>query len=724
MLLLSSRLSSAIAVPASLESSAGTAPSVLLIEEYDALAAAITSALKKFAPQHRTHVVRSFAEADAAGQIEPQLLIVDFDPPQQDAIDFFDRFRPLHPDVRVLAIASGLPPDFAVERYGPCAIHFVEKPFELADFGAAVQALLGPWTAAKSGNSRGTLRDLNLRDLIPLQCVNAVTSVLKIKGSDGRAGEIHFVEGQIRHAAAPGLSGTDALHELLRWRDTHSREAPGSSDAPRTIHGPWGHIFVEAMRATKERGEPAETVARPAKTTTTKPRPKVSKKLLIIDDTEMLLIFVEDALSVADPSLQIVTTLTGTEGLRRAEMMTPDLILVDYSLPDLRGDHICERLLENETTARIPIIMMSGHVPEMMSTAERFENVVATIAKPFVSEALVRLVNETLGKGPLKSGPRRKRSEASSAPSPEEPSPAPPAPKARGNGKTPVASTVTSESAQTVVERPIPPPPPPPSPLPIPLSEKPVVRMPTTPPVESSAAVETVAPAFKPVAPPPVPMPRDVRPVEPSLLGTPPPAARRLTPAKVATPNGNAVILGFGMQVTSVQFTPSLQVGTIRVRPSATTASLLPPAGGSLPQSMAGVNFELGPAELDSQGRIKVLHVLPKRGATELIKMHNGFAIGDVALVKENACVEILAGHSAPMTIQLAARFKVAGVELSDRFEVARIVLLPEGNNVSVVLDPKSRGGGGTPFETVHVALDSSARIAEFVLNSAGREGN
>jgi hypothetical protein len=38
--------------------------SVLLVEQYDALAAAIRSALKKFAPQHAINTVRSLAEAE------------------------------------------------------------------------------------------------------------------------------------------------------------------------------------------------------------------------------------------------------------------------------------------------------------------------------------------------------------------------------------------------------------------------------------------------------------------------------------------------------------------------------------------------------------------------------------------------------------------------------------------------------------------------------------
>ncbi len=69
-------------MPASHESSAGTAPNILLIEEYDALAAAITSALKKFAPDHRIRAVASLSEAETvAATTSPQLFIIDFDPP-------------------------------------------------------------------------------------------------------------------------------------------------------------------------------------------------------------------------------------------------------------------------------------------------------------------------------------------------------------------------------------------------------------------------------------------------------------------------------------------------------------------------------------------------------------------------------------------------------------------------------------------------------------------
>jgi hypothetical protein len=53
-------------VPARRKSSAADVPqrNILLLEEYDALAAAISSALKKFAPQHFGAVACSLAEAE------------------------------------------------------------------------------------------------------------------------------------------------------------------------------------------------------------------------------------------------------------------------------------------------------------------------------------------------------------------------------------------------------------------------------------------------------------------------------------------------------------------------------------------------------------------------------------------------------------------------------------------------------------------------------------
>jgi len=648
-------------VPASQESPAGTAPSVLLVEEYDALAAAITSALKKFAPGHRVLAVNSLSEAEARViETSPVLLIVDFDPPQPDAIEFLERISAARPDARFLAIASGVLSELNSERRGPNAIQFIEKPFELSQFGAAVQALLGPWTHPASGDSRGALRDLNAQDLIPLQCLNLATSVLHLRSEDDRRGEIHFLDGQITHAVAGNFSGLGALHQMLPWKNLRAKEVERVVDAPRTIHGAWCQIFLEALRhapvAIEEPALPAIPVTPPQRPkAATK---KTGKKIVVIDDTEMLLVFVEDTLATADPNLQIATAFTGSEGLRRTEVMLPDLVLLDYSLPDLRGDQVCERLLQNPSTARVPVVMMSGHVGEMAATARKYRNVVATIEKPFMSEALVALVKETLAKGLL-------------------PAEAPPA--RQGNGKKPAkkngASAVKEPAA---VVRPPPPPPPPPVPAP-------------PPPAQAAPTVAEPQPAPAPVA------------------SRPAPKITSLAPA-----NGSSVVLGLGMEVLAVQFTPRFQIGAIRARPTASTLSLTP---SSAPAENLLAGFEIGPVELDGAGRIRTMRVMPTRQPAKPVQTRNQLSINDVALVNQNASIQVTAGQSAPMTMQLVARFKVAGVELSDRFEVAQLVLQPAGTRVRVILDPKS--SAAAEFETAQVRLDSSQRIAEFVLNAA-----
>ncbi len=62
---------------------------ILLLEEYDALAVAISLALKKFAPHHSAAVARSLADAEKlAFDLDPELFILDVDPPWHFANDF------------------------------------------------------------------------------------------------------------------------------------------------------------------------------------------------------------------------------------------------------------------------------------------------------------------------------------------------------------------------------------------------------------------------------------------------------------------------------------------------------------------------------------------------------------------------------------------------------------------------------------------------------------
>jgi len=375
-------------VPARRKSPAADLPqhNILLLEEYDALAAAISSALKKFAPQHAGVVARSLAEAEKlAADLEPELFIIDVDPPWAGLTNFLEKMRVAHPNARALVIGSAIPAEIAAQRGASGALQFVEKPFDLAAFGAAVQALLGPW---REQEGRGTLGTLDAIDVVLSHCAANSSVILDLR-SGTRTGEIHIASGQVVHAVAGRLKGEDALREILNWSKPRLGEKKLSGSTPRTITN-WQTVVAEALHEVA--GEVSDAREPEPEMVSTKP----GKTIVAIDDTEMLLIFVEDILTTADPELQITTALSATEGLREIERVIPDLVLLDYSLPDFNGDELCERLLENAETAHVPVLMMSGHVAQMNATAARFPNVVAKIAKPFLSDAFVDLVQRTL----------------------------------------------------------------------------------------------------------------------------------------------------------------------------------------------------------------------------------------------------------------------------------------------------------------------------------------
>ena len=353
------------------KSAGGNPPraSILLLEEYDALASAIGSALKKFAPQQGVVVARSLAEAEKlAAESELELFVIDVDPPWAGLTDFLEKMRSVHAGARVLVIGGAIPVKIAKLRGRSGALQFIEKPFDLAAFGATVQALLGQ---RREQEGPSTLGSLNALDVILVHSAAGSNVVVELR-SRAQHGEIQIGGGQVLYAATDQVKGEGAFFELLNWPKPRVSEKKLSGSPRRTITN-WVALALEALGETE--AKVSEVVAPrlesiPAET---------GKKIVVIDDTEMLLVFVEDILKNAEPDWQISIGRNATEALEKIQSLIPDLVLLDYSLPDFNGDELCERLLQDDRTAGVPVLMMSGHVPEMNAAAARLPNIVAKI---------------------------------------------------------------------------------------------------------------------------------------------------------------------------------------------------------------------------------------------------------------------------------------------------------------------------------------------------------
>ena len=644
-------------------------PNIVLLEEYDALAAAITSALKKFAPQHATVRARSVKEIETlAAEVRPELFIFDVDPPWAGITGYLAQLRDSYPKARALVVGTAVPPEIAADRGFSGGLQFVEKPFELASFGAAVQALLGPW---RESEFRGTLRALSTVDALLLHCAAGANVILEVR-SRSRTGEILISAGDVSHAESGKLKGEDALVEILGWPKVQLSETKLFGSKPRTIGANWPAIVVEILR--EDRAEIQEAPQRAPEIA----EPKPGKKIVVIDDTEMLLIFVEDVLAIAEPDLQISTAQSGADGLREIARAKPDLVLLDYSLPDFNGDDVCRALLENAQTANVPVLMMSGHVAQMNATAARFANVVATIEKPFLSDALVDLVRRTLA------GKRQTIQRPPITPVFVETSPAP----------VPVIAQ----------PKPSPPPPRPAPPAPAPRPQRTAPPPPPPPPRQEVALPAVIS--REPVRIPIEPRPEGRKPAEPS-------PARRGAPTA-----GSGAVLGLFLEVLSMQLTSQLQMGAIRARPASLMASLRLESATARNAIPAETAFQIGPAQFSGEGRISLLRMIPTTKPLQPAQMRNAFEIGGVAVIpnETRARVQLTPAGTTPMTMELLAYLELNAVELTPNFQVAQLILNWPNNAVRVTLNPKAPEQSAAQFQMRVEKLDNSGRIAEVLL--------
>lgn len=404
-----------------------------MLEPEEDLATRILAALREAAPAAHVDLARNLEEAQRLViNDRPDLFVLDVDAAPDLGQDFLYDLRTSHPHARAIVLTDVHLAAHRERAAGLGAIHFLEKPFPHDDFVALVQALLSPSGEPDSEKFQGTLSDLHLADIIQLKCMSGSSAVLQFTGPQGEKARVYFESGQVRHATAPGKEGVAAFNEIVNWKGGQISEVSGAAQSPRTIDLDWQILLMEAVREIDETRDSKSTAAAAAAETTG------GRKVLVVDDSLMLLSFVKEILSEAN--YRVTTAATAEEGLVFAKRDVPDLVLLDYVLPDMKGDEVSRHLSQTPATAKVRIVYMSGFGADLKPDQINNANVIGSLNKPFTSDLLLKTVEKYMPEETSEPESKAVESEQTSPaadpgwtqpePAPEEPAPEEPRPAA------------------------------------------------------------------------------------------------------------------------------------------------------------------------------------------------------------------------------------------------------------------------------------------------------
>ncbi len=129
------------------------------------------------------------------------------------------------------------------------------------------------------------------------------------------------------------------------------------------------------------------------------PRDKASskKRVMIVDDDPDALSLMEKILT--DEGFELIKVSNATEVGLKAAQLSPDLILLDFLMPEINGFEVTKALRENELSRSTPIMAVT-----CLSKEQDIERIFACgadeyLAKPFKVDQLLEKVRELIGRG-------------------------------------------------------------------------------------------------------------------------------------------------------------------------------------------------------------------------------------------------------------------------------------------------------------------------------------
>ncbi|MHB8174534.1 MAG: sensor histidine kinase [Nitrospirota bacterium] len=118
----------------------------------------------------------------------------------------------------------------------------------------------------------------------------------------------------------------------------------------------------------------------------------MSDKILVVDDEQDIVKVLSKILELA--GYEVITALNGTEAIQSVRQGNPQLVLLDYMMPDVTGLEVLKQI--KSYSEEIYVVMVTGRGSEEVAAAVMKAGASDYVIKPFVRDQIMTVVKDTL----------------------------------------------------------------------------------------------------------------------------------------------------------------------------------------------------------------------------------------------------------------------------------------------------------------------------------------
>lgn len=120
----------------------------------------------------------------------------------------------------------------------------------------------------------------------------------------------------------------------------------------------------------------------------------MTNKILLIEDELDLAEVTKTRLK--NSGYEVLSASSGEEAFTALQRDTPNLILLDLLLPDMRGEEICKKLKTDDKLKTVPVILFTASASDVPHLAQEV-GANDYILKPFDAEELLGKIKKLIG---------------------------------------------------------------------------------------------------------------------------------------------------------------------------------------------------------------------------------------------------------------------------------------------------------------------------------------